>query len=206
MFNTDTMTRKGTYQGKFFATESKAALVELATEAALADFPDFERATRIRALVRESQPAYVAGLALHLRQRYLGKTLPFLLTAELARWRSGLLGLDSVLDEVIEHSGEIPDWLALFEAARGGAWPSRGPRFLRKVLGKVFGRLDALQLSQCSPEEQARLRQALLYIRPRAVDEEQVALFEQMRRNYWAPYRMRPALRVVADLIETDLK
>lgn len=198
----------GSASGALFKTYTmtRTELSLIATKAALADYPDFVATVRIRALIREYRPAYVAGLALELRHRYLGKTVPFLLTAELARWRGGLIGLDAVLDEVIEHVGEVPDWLAQFEASAGSFWGRRGPVFLRRILGMVFDRLDAVHLSQCSPEEQVRLRQALLYIRPKATDKEQEALLENVRRNYWAPYRQRPALRAAANLIETDFE
>jgi 60 kDa SS-A/Ro ribonucleoprotein len=137
--------------------------------------------TLLREAIHNSDPEFLAELAILLREQKNFRDLAFLLTAELA----ALYGNDEktglLLGRIVQQPGEIPGWLEYYtQAAKNGQRPGRA---VRKSLSALFNRLDEYQFGRYSRDKQAGLRQALQWLQPKAAGRPQKTLLARILRD-----------------------
>ncbi len=135
----------------------------------------------LRETIRQSDPEFLTGLAIHLRGKKNFRNLAFLLTAELA----ALYGDDEktgiLIDQVVQQTGEIPGWLEYYtRATKKGQKPGRA---VKKSLAALFNRLDEYQFGRYDMNTRERLREALRWLQPKAASRQQKALFTRILRD-----------------------
>jgi len=171
------------------------ALLQAFSEGGLYDQPA-EEIRRVRELIRENDPAFAAGLAIYLRESLQLRSLSFVLTAELAILHGYAEWTCQLAQRIVREAGELPEWLDHYTRALGlglwgpGAVPGIGglkklrlPAKLRKSLAPLFNHLDEYRFARYSREEQARIRQAFVLIRPSANGKAQQVVFDKIRRD-----------------------
>jgi hypothetical protein len=149
----------------------------------------------IREGIRNSDPEFVAGLAVWLREQKHFSKLAFLLTAELAALRGNDEATGQLVSRIVRHAADVPVWLDCFrrpgEVGRGDAksgWTTKGParkpgRAVRKSLSTVLNQLDEYQFSRYDRDTQTGIKEALLFLRPKAADRDQKVLFLKIQRD-----------------------
>jgi 60 kDa SS-A/Ro ribonucleoprotein len=150
----------------------------------------------IREGIRNSDPEFVAGLAVWLREQKRFSQLAFLLTAELAALRGNDEKTGLLVGRIVRHVADVPVWLDCFhrlgEGGWGGAKSEPGAksgsarklgRAVRKSLSTLLGQLDEYQFTRYNRETQAGIKQALLFLRPKAADRDQKELFSRIQRD-----------------------
>jgi 60 kDa SS-A/Ro ribonucleoprotein len=137
--------------------------------------------TLLRETMRQSDPEFLATLILRLRENKNFHAFSFLLTAELAALYSDNVNVDVLVASIVQQAGEIPAWLEQYmRAARPGQRPGRA---VRRHLSVLLNRLDQYQIGRLSGEAREGLRQALLWLQPKAADRPQKALFTRLLRG-----------------------
>jgi len=141
--------------------------------------PQGEPLLSIREGIRNSDPEFVARMAIYLREQKNMSQPAFLLTAELAALRGNDEPTGQLVGRIVRHVADIPVWLACFH--NGG---NRKPgRAVHKRLSALLNQLDEYQFTRCSRETQAGIKDALLFLRPRAAGRDQKMLFAKILRD-----------------------
>jgi 60 kDa SS-A/Ro ribonucleoprotein len=137
--------------------------------------------TLLRETIRQCDPEFLAGLIVRLREDKNFHAFSLLLTAEMAALYGDAENTGALVVSSIQQAGEIPGWLGQYiRAARPGQRPGRA---VRRHLSVLLNRLDQYQIGRLSGETRDGLRQALLWLQPKAADRRQKALFTRLRRG-----------------------
>jgi 60 kDa SS-A/Ro ribonucleoprotein len=131
----------------------------------------------IREGIRNSDPEFVARMALYLRGQNFAQ-LAFLLTAELAAQQGNDEKTGLLVKRIVRHAADVPAWLDSFR--KSGAKLGRA---VRRSLSTLLGQLDEYQFSRYDRETQTGIKQALLFLRPKAAGRVQKALFSRILRD-----------------------
>ncbi|SDM44360.1 TROVE domain-containing protein [Catalinimonas alkaloidigena] len=145
-----------------------------------------ERLERIRQLIAQVDPAFVARLAVYAREQMHLRSVPLALTVELARIHTGDSLVGRLTGRVIQRADEITELLACYQAANGRTGAKKLGRLskqLQKGLAVAFNRFDAYQLAKYDRAAEIRLRDALFLVHPKAKDAAQQALFDRLVRD-----------------------
>ncbi|PJJ60982.1 TROVE domain-containing protein [Hymenobacter chitinivorans] len=141
------------------------------------------RLQRLRELVARNDPEFVARLAVYAREQLYLRTVPLVLTVELARQHSGSSLVSRLVARVVQRADEITELLAYYAQANeraGVKTLNRLSKQVQKGLALSFNRFDGYQLAKYDRAGQVRLRDALFLVHPTARDAEQQALFDQL--------------------------
>lgn len=140
-----------------------------------------DRLPSLREKVRDNDPAFVAKLAVYLREKMNLRPLSFIVTAELAALHGDSEWIGSLIARVLQQTGEIPEWMDYYTRAnRGAAKPGRA---VLRGLTMVCNRLDEYQFTRYTREEQVRVKKTLSLIRPKAKDKAQRILFRKIGKD-----------------------
>jgi 60 kDa SS-A/Ro ribonucleoprotein len=142
------------------------------------------RLTRLRELVAKNEPRFVAQLTVYAREQLYLRSVPLVLTVELARIHKGDSLVSRLVARVVQRADEIPELLAFYAQANGRTGTKTLGRLSKQVqhgLALAFNRFDAYQLAKYDRDGAAvRLRDALFLVHPRPRDEAQQAVFNQL--------------------------
>lgn len=134
----------------------------------------------VRESIRNSDPAVVAALAVYLNGQKSFDQLAFLLTAELAAISGNEERVASLIPAVVRSAADVPAWLTCFHTVRPDQKPARS---IRKALAAVLNQLEEYPFSRYSRDIQLRIKEALLFLKPRPAGSEQRELFGRIRRD-----------------------
>ncbi|MVN77635.1 TROVE domain-containing protein [Hymenobacter sp. HMF4947] len=142
------------------------------------------RLARLRELVAQNEPLFVAQLAVYAREQLYLRSVPLVLAVELARIHQGDNLVSRLVARVVQRADEIPELLACYAQANARTGPKTLGRLSKQVqrgLALSFNRFDAYQLAKYDRNGAAvRLRDALFLVHPRPKDEAQQAVFDQL--------------------------
>lgn len=136
----------------------------------------------IRNKIRENDPEFVAGLAIHLRERMDLRSLSFFLSAELAALPGNEKSFAPLVARLVRQAAEIPEWLSYYHRAHNGR-KIRPGRPVRKSLIPLFHHLDEYKFSRYTRESQVELQKVLPLLRPKAKDKDRKELFTRILRD-----------------------
>ena len=162
---------------ELYAAVATAALSDQFYEAA------DTRLARLRALVAQNDPLFVARLAVYAREQLYLRSVPLVLAVELARIHQGDSLVSRLVARVVQRADEIPELLACYAQANGRTGIKTLGRLSKQVqhgLALAFNRFDAYQLAKYNRDGAVRLRDALFLVHPKPRDEAQQAVFNQL--------------------------
>jgi 60 kDa SS-A/Ro ribonucleoprotein len=142
------------------------------------------RLERLRALVARSDPQFVARLAVYAREQLHLRSVPLVLAVELARLHRGDNLVSRLVARIVQRADEIPELLAFYAQANGRTGAKTLGQLSKQVqrgLALAFNGFDAYQLAKYDRQGTVvRLRDALFLVHPKARDEAQQAVFNQL--------------------------
>ncbi|SDK26006.1 TROVE domain-containing protein [Catalinimonas alkaloidigena] len=142
-----------------------------------------QRLERIRALIPQVAPQFVARLAVYTRTQMYLRTVPLVLVVELAKIHCGDDLLRRTVARVVQRPDEITELLAYYQRAndrQGTKQLNRLSKQLQRGLADAFNRFDGYQLAKYNRAGQVTLRDALFLVHPKAKDLAQQLLFDQL--------------------------
>ncbi|MBC6609835.1 TROVE domain-containing protein [Hymenobacter sp. BT507] len=159
------------------------------------------RLARLRELVAQNEPLFVAQLAVYARERLYLRSVPLVLAVELARLHRGDNLVSRLIARVVQRPDEITELLAFYAQANernGRKLLNRLSKQLQKGLALSFNRFDGYQLAKYDRAGVVRLRDALFLVHPTAKDAAQQMLFDQLVRGELpTPYTWETELSAV---------
>jgi hypothetical protein len=162
---------------ELYAAVATAALSDQFYEAA------GTRLARLRALVAQNEPQFVARLAVYAREQLYLRSVPLVLAVELARVHQGDGLVSRLVARVVQRADEISELLAFYAQANARNGPKTLGRLSKQVqhgLALAFNKFDGYQLAKYNREGAVRLRDALFLVHPRPRDAAQQAVFNQL--------------------------
>lgn len=144
---------------------------------------DNDRLNRIQALIRKNDPEFVAKLAVYARKDMYLRSIPLVLTAELAKQTSGTDLVSKTVDGVIQRADEITELLAYYQTANERTETKKLNRLskqIQKGLAKSFNKFDEYQFAKYNRKAEVTLKDALFLVHPKAKDENQQAVFNKI--------------------------
>lgn len=141
------------------------------------------RLNRIRQLMIQNDPAFVARLAVYTRQQMHLRSIPLVLAIELAKINSGTNLVAKAVSGVVQRADEITELLAYYQLANartGRKKLNRLSKQVQKGLASAFNKFDEYQFAKYNRDAEIKLRDALFLIHPKARNEAQQELFAKI--------------------------
>lgn len=162
-----------------------------------------DQINKIKTLIRKCDPVFVAQLAVYARTQMNLRTIPMVLTVELAKCHKGDNLLRRLAGKVISRADEITELLSYyvkanslvpkFVEAKGGHNVEKKvyklSNQLRKGVADAFFKFDEYQFAKYNRNGEIKLRDALFLTHPKPRTEAQKVLFEKIAQdNLSTPY------------------
>ncbi|WP_027382161.1 TROVE domain-containing protein [Epilithonimonas caeni] len=142
-----------------------------------------DRLARIQSLIQKNDPDFVAKLAVYARKDMYLRSIPLVLTTELAKQASGTDLVSKTIDGVIQRADEITELLAYYQLANERTETKKLNRLskqIQKGLVKSFNKFDEYQFAKYNRKAEVTLKDALFLVHPKAKDENQQAIFNKI--------------------------
>ncbi|EJL70038.1 TROVE domain-containing protein [Chryseobacterium populi] len=142
-----------------------------------------DRLSRIQALIKKNDPEFVAKLAVYARKNMYLRSIPLVLTTELARQTSGTDLVSRTVDGVVQRADEITELLAYYQLANERTDVKKLNKLskqIQKGLVKSFNKFDEYQFAKYNRKAEVTLKDALFLVHPKAKDENQQAIFNKI--------------------------
>ena len=142
-----------------------------------------ERISRIRALICQTNPEFVAKLAVYARTKMNLRSIPLVLITELAKIHQGDSLVSNTVTSVIQRADEITELLACYAFANertGYKKLNKLSKQIQKGLGNSFNRFDEYQFAKYDRQTEISLKDALFLVRPKAKSDSQQAIFDKI--------------------------
>ena len=161
-----------------------------------------DQLNRIKARIKDVDPYFVAQLAVYAREKMYLRTIPQVLTVELAKRTGGQL-IRKLSSRVIQRADEITSMLEYYVKANKitpRAVEDRGDHTQHKVLYKLsnplrkgiadaFNKFDEYQFAKYNRKSDITLLDALRIVHPKPADRVKSELFKKIKENDLAvPY------------------
>jgi hypothetical protein len=142
-----------------------------------------DKLNRLRKLIAANDAAFVARLAIYTREQLHMRTLPLILTVELAKIHEGDGLIGRLTGRVVQRADEITELLAYYVLANdrkktkklGGL-----SKQIQKGLAVAFNKFDEYQFAKYNRDTQVTLKDALFLVHPKAKDAARQALFDKI--------------------------
>jgi 60 kDa SS-A/Ro ribonucleoprotein len=156
-----------------------------------------DQINRIKSLIRKVDPVFVAQLAVYAREQMYLRTIPMVLTVELAKCHRGDNLLRRLSGRVIQRADEITELLSYyvkannlqpkFIKAKGGHSIEKKiyklSNQLRKGIADSFFKFDEYQFAKYNRANEIKLRDALFLTHPKPRTQAQKELFEKIAQD-----------------------
>ena len=153
---------------------------------------EVERMNRIRKLVKEVDPVFVAKLAVYAREKMHLRSIPLVLVVELAKVHKGDALVSKTIKRVLQRADEITELLAYYQTAnkrKGEKQLNKLSKQVQKGVAEAFNRFDEYQFAKYNRANAVTLKDALFLTHPKAKDEAQQTLFNKIVNDELAvPY------------------
>ncbi|WP_136666523.1 TROVE domain-containing protein [Flavobacterium sp. H122] len=160
-----------------------------------------DRLKRIQNLIQKCDPEFTAKLAVYVRNEMYMRSVPMVLTVELAKINSGNGLVNKTVQKVIQRADEITELLAYYQVANNRTETKKLNRLskqIQKGLSESFNRFDEYQFAKYNRQGEVKLRDALFLVHPKAKDEAQQVIFNKIADNNLAvPYTWETELSQV---------
>lgn len=144
---------------------------------------------RIRDLIKQVSPDFVAKLAVYAREDMHLRSIPLVLVVELAKvstpeYTNGLIS--SVTERVIQRPDEITEILGYYAMANNRAGSKKLGKLsnqLKKGISASFHKFNEYQFSKYNRKTDIRLRDALFLTHPKPKDNNEKELFRKIAED-----------------------
>ncbi|MEZ0539500.1 TROVE domain-containing protein [Fibrella arboris] len=164
-----------------------------------------QRLERIRELAYTVSPLFLAKLAVYAREQMHLRTAPVVLIGDLAMRHNGDDLVSRTVSRVVQRPDEITELLAYYQAANfrtGAKKLNRLSKQIQKGLAQSFNRFDAYQFAKYDRKTAVTLRDALFLVHPKAKDEAQQAVFNQIAtQSLETPYTWETELSALGQQV-----
>lgn len=162
------------------------------------------RVETLRKLILHCDPEFVAKLAVYTRRKMNMRSIPLVLTVELAKVHRGDSTVKKMVSQVVQRADEIAELLAYYQLAneRGGVKKlNRLSKQIQGGLQDAFNRFDEYQFAKYNREAEVKLRDALFLVHPKAKDEAQQELFDKIvNESLETPYTWETELSALGQI------
>lgn len=144
---------------------------------------EVERLERIRELMHKVAPEFIAQLAIYCREQMYLRSIPMVLTVELARIGAPEGLVRKTAARVIQRADEITEMLAYYQLANareGQKKLNKLSKQLQKGIADAFNKFDEYQFAKYNRATEVTLRDALFLTHPRPASATQQALFDKI--------------------------
>lgn len=193
------------YEGEraFVLTPQLELYTAVATAALSEQF--YEKAAdklqRLRELIAKNDAGFVARLAVYAREKMYLRSVPLVLTVELAKQNSGNSIVGKLANRVVQRADEITELLAYYAMAnerKNIKKLNKLSKQIQKGLADAFNKFDEYQFAKYNRDAEVKLKDALFLVHPKAKDEAQQALFDKIVKDELnAPYTWEVELSVL---------
>ena len=186
-----------------FITKNKSTIVNHESAKAYKTTPEFElysavvttglngtfyekaddRLARIIELIAKCNPEFVAKLAIYTRNNMYLRSIPLVLTVELAKQTAGNSLVSKTVNGVVKRADEITELLAYYQFANkrtGTKKLNRLSKQIQKGLVMSFNNFDEYQFAKYNKATEVKLKDALFLVHPKAKDEAQQLIFNKI--------------------------
>lgn len=145
-----------------------------------------DKLERIKKLIAMNEAAFVAGLAIYAREKMYLRSIPLVLTVELAKLHTGDSLVSKLTERVIQRADEITELLAYYISSNARTDLKKLNRLskqIQKGLAGAFNKFDAYQFAKYNRKADVTLRDALFLVHPKAKDENQQSIFDNIVKD-----------------------
>jgi 60 kDa SS-A/Ro ribonucleoprotein len=151
------------------------------------------RIARLRKLIAQNEPEFVAKLAVYAREKMYLRSVPLVLAVELSKHTNGTDLVSRLTNRTVQRADEITELLAYYAAAneRQTAPKQLGKlsKQLQKGLAEAFNKFDEYQFAKYNRDSAVKLKDALFLVHPKAKSEAQQLIFNKLAKGELAtPY------------------
>lgn len=143
-----------------------------------------DRLQRLRKLLTEMDPLFIAKLAVYAREKMYLRSVPLVLAVELAKIHQGDGIVSKLVARIIQRADEITELLAYYQLANHkNKWIKKLnglSKQIQKGLALAFNKFDAYQFAKYDRPAEIKLRDALFLVHPKAKTQEQQIIFDQI--------------------------
>jgi 60 kDa SS-A/Ro ribonucleoprotein len=164
-----------------------------------------ERVERIKQLMTECDPKFVANLAVYAREKMNLRSMPLVLAIELAKINKGNDLVSRTVTRVIQRADELTETLAYYTLANQRVGQTKGLNKLSKQVqhgvAAAFNKFDEYQLAKYNRDGAIKLKDVLFIVHPKAKNAAQQAIFDKIVKNELAtPYTWETELSAVGQV------
>ena len=156
---------------------------------------------RIIDLISKNDAAFVAKLAVYVREQMYLRSIPLVLTVELAKLHRGDDLVSKLAQRVVQRADEITELLSYYAVANQRAdvkQLNKLSKQLQKGLAEAFNKFYEYQFAKYNRDAKVKLRDALFLVHPKAKDDAQQILFNKIAKDeLQAPYTWEVELSAV---------
>jgi len=150
------------------------------------------RLERIKVLIERCNPEFIARLAIYARTHMNLRSIPMVLSVELAKKISGDSIVSKTVNKVILRADEITELLAYYQIANERTATKKLNKLskqIQKGLADSFNRFDEYQFAKYNRNTDVKLKDALFLVHPKAKDADQQVIFNKIASDSLAtPY------------------
>jgi 60 kDa SS-A/Ro ribonucleoprotein len=174
---------------KAFALTPALELYTLVATAGLSDKfyeTSGETIERVRLLIRQNDPAFVARLAVYAREQMYLRSIPLVLAVELARVHKGTGLVSALVARIVQRTDEITELLAYYSVSNGRTDRKKLGQLSKQVqkgLAEAFNKFDEYQFAKYNRDSEISLKDALFIVHPKATDKAQQGLFDKIVKD-----------------------
>lgn len=163
-----------------------------------------DRLERIQTLIRKCDPEFVAKLAIYARNTMYMRSVPLVLSVELAKEVFGNSIVSKTVNGVVQRADEITELLAYYQLSnkRSGVKKlNKLSKQIQKGLIASFNKFDEYQFAKYNAAGEIKLRDALFLVHPKAKNEEQQIIFNKIATDTLAtPYTWETELSALGKI------
>ncbi len=189
-------TQTTNYEGDFaYSLSPELELYSLAATSMLADkFYEStgDRIDRLRGLISRCDPEFVAKLAIYSRNEMYLRSIPIVLTVELAKLYKGKDLILKMTEGIIQRADEITELLSYYAIANNRTDVKKLNKLskqIQKGIANSFNKFDEYQFGKYNGKKTVSLKDALFLSHPKPKDEAQQIIFNKIAKDELAvPY------------------
>jgi 60 kDa SS-A/Ro ribonucleoprotein len=178
------------YEGAtaFVLTKELELYTAVATAGLSDQFYEKERdkLQRIIELIAKNDAVFVAKLAVYVREQMYLRSIPLVLTVELAKLHRGDDLVSKLAARVVQRADEITELLAYYTVTNQRndvKQLNKLSKQVQKGLAEAFNKFDEYQFAKYNRGAKVKLRDALFLVHPKAKDDAQQMLFNKIAKD-----------------------